>query len=126
MASWVLHKPPVPRKVGSPEEADRPAPSKAKLRFDDCRCAVKLSMSEDILRIRPADTLASGNQDRDMVCDRCRELRQQSSSRSRHGRTGTTISRLVASIGDVSECSPQYVIKVIRVCASEFSARVAD
>jgi hypothetical protein len=32
----------------------------------------------------------------------------------------------VTSVGDVSERSPQSIIKVIRVCASEFRARVAD
>jgi len=37
--------PPAPRKVGSPDEADSPAPSNARIRVDLLRCCWKLSRS---------------------------------------------------------------------------------
>jgi hypothetical protein len=37
--------PPAPRKVGSPEEADSPAPRRARIRVDLFRCCWKLSRS---------------------------------------------------------------------------------
>ena len=45
MLSWVRHMPPAPRKVGRPDEAERPAPRRARMRVDDCRCLWKESRS---------------------------------------------------------------------------------
>lgn len=41
--SWVRHRPPAPRKVGRPEEAERPAPRRARTRVDCLRWAWKES-----------------------------------------------------------------------------------
>jgi hypothetical protein len=45
VASCVLHKPPAPLNVGRPEEADSPAPKRARIRVDSARCCWKLSRS---------------------------------------------------------------------------------
>ena len=45
VASCVLHKPPAPLNVGRPEEADSPAPKRARIRVDLARWCWKLSRS---------------------------------------------------------------------------------
>ena len=41
VASWVRQRPPAPRKVGRPEEAERPAPRRARMRGEDWRAVWK-------------------------------------------------------------------------------------
>lgn len=45
MELCVRHRPPAPLNVGRPDEADRPAPSRARTRLDLVRCSWKDLMS---------------------------------------------------------------------------------
>lgn len=45
VASWVRQRPPAPRNVGSPDEAESPAPSKARMRFEERRASWKEARS---------------------------------------------------------------------------------
>jgi len=49
IALWLLHRPPAPRNVGKPEEAERPAPRRARMCLEDLRCEVKESRSEGVI-----------------------------------------------------------------------------